>query len=127
MSDHSGTATSTGFETLVAWLATCLSCAYYLWAYAVLSRHSSAFKSAFAGMGAEIPAPTRFIVENQAWLYPAIFGAAAVLLLAKELALHNKRLSLAITLLVALITLFVVDSIKTVLFFPVLNLFEKLA
>jgi len=59
-------------------------------------------------------------------LYPFIFGAAGVFVLTKEVLLRDK-LSLAISLLVALITLFVADAIKTTLFLPMLDLLEKLS
>jgi hypothetical protein len=114
-------------ERWAAWIATGLSCLYYLWAYTVLTRHAAAFKAAFAGLGSDLPAPAQMLVDNQSWLYPALFGVAAFLVVAKEASLSNKRLSLVITLVVALVVIFIVDAIKTTLFLPLLDMFEKLA
>ena len=114
-------------ERWAAWGATALSCLYYLWAYTVLTRHAAAFKGVFAGLGSDLPAPTRLLIDNQGWLYPALFGVAAFLVVAKEVALSSKRLSLVITFVVALVVFFIVDAIKTALFLPLLDLFEKLA
>jgi hypothetical protein len=111
---------------IVAWFSTAASSLYFAWMLLVLNRHTRAFKSMFEGLGADIPAPTRFVIENQGWFFPLLFGGAGLGLITKELLVKDKRLSLAITLAVATLVLFVADWIRTAYFFPLFEMVEKL-
>ena len=125
MNDRDPAAKDTFVETLLAWVATALSCAYLYWAYTVLARNSAALKNVLDSTGGELSSPATLLLKHYVWLYPAIFGSTALLLIAKELTLKNKRLTLAVTLLVALITLFVVDSLRMLLFSPLLDMLKN--
>jgi len=125
MKDRAPAAKSTVAETVLAWLATVLSCAYLYWAYTVLAKHSGTLQNLLESRGGELPSPAAFLLNHHVWLYPAIFGSTALLLVAKELGLHNKRLSLTLTLMIVLITLFVVDSLKMLLFLPLLDMLQN--
>jgi len=114
-------------EAVLAWVATLGSCAYLYWAYTVLARHTAAFGGAIAAAGGDLPDSARFVLDHHGWLYPLMFGSTAVLLVVKELTLANKRLTLALTLVIALVTLFVVDSVKALLFLPLLKLLESVS
>ena len=124
-SDRGPVARSTLPEILLAWLATLASCAYLYWAYTVMVRHTAAFEEALGPVAAELPGATRFLLAHRVWLYPAVFGTTGLLLVAKELVLRNKRLTLVLTFAVALVALFVVDSYRTLLFSPLLEMASK--
>jgi len=114
-------------ETVLAWVATLGSCGYLYWAYTVLQRHTVALGSAIDAAGGDLTSPARVVLDHHAWLYPLIFGSTAILLVTKELTLANKRLTLALTFVIALVTLFVVDSVRALLFVPLLKLLESIA
>ena len=92
-----------------------------------MSRHTAAFGAMFHGLGAEVPRSTAFLLAHHGWLYPALFGGAVVLVVAKEIWIRDKRLSAATTFVIALVVLWVSDYLKSALFFPLIDLLEKLA
>lgn len=114
-------------ERRLAWAADVVSVLYFGWNYSVLSRHTAGFGSMIHSLGAEVPGSTAFVLAHHAWLYPILFGGAAVLVVAKEIWMDDKRLSVAVTFAIALVILWISDYFKTVLFYPMLGLFEKLA
>ena len=114
-------------ERLLAWAADLVALIYFAWSYAFLSRHTTAFGAMIEGLGAEPPGPTAFVMAHHGWLYPAMFGGAAILVLAKEVWIHDKRVSAVATFVIALLVLWVSDYCKSVLFLPLLDVIEKLA
>lgn len=114
-------------ERLLAWAADLIALIYFAWSYTFLSRHTTAFGAMIAGLGAEPPGPTAFVLAHHAWLYPAMFGGAAILVLAKEVWIRDKRVSAVATFVVALLILWASDYCKSVLFLPLLDVIEKLA
>jgi hypothetical protein len=64
----------------------------------------------FGSLGVELPAMTRFITSTYFLLYPLLFLGAGTLVIVKEFLISDKRLSLIISLVVALLTLLAVDS-----------------
>lgn len=93
----------------------------------MLSRHTAVLGGMVHSLGAEVPGPTAFVLAHHGWLYPILFGGAAVLVVAKEVWIADKRLSAAATFAIALGVLWVSDYLKTLLFEPLLGLFEKVA
>ena len=114
-------------ELLLAWAADVLSVLYFGWNYLSLSRHTTAFGAIILNLGAEIPPPTAFVLAHHAWLYPALFGGAVVLVVAKEAWVRDKRVSVALTFLIALLVLWISDYLKSVFFLPLLDVMGKLA
>lgn len=125
MAERAPNAGSTLVEIVLAWLATLLSCAYLYWAYTTLASGTAALEGALGPRAAELPGPTRFVLDHHVWLYPVVLGSTALLLLAKEIVLRNKRLTLALTLAIALVALFVTDSFKTLLLSPLVEILAK--
>jgi hypothetical protein len=80
----------------------------------------------FAGLGVELPAPTRFVTASYFWLYSVLFVGAGILMIAKEFVILEKRLSLLVTLTIALLVLLAVDWIKSIFMLPLLDLMRKL-
>jgi hypothetical protein len=113
-------------EGVLAWFASGLLCIYFAWSYAALLRYTRVFMTLFGSLGVELPAPTRFLIATHFFLYPLLFVGAGVLVIAKEFLVPDKRLSLIISLVVALLTLLAVDSIKSVFILPLLELAQKL-
>jgi hypothetical protein len=109
------------------WLANVVALLYFVWNYLFLARQTAAFRGLFEGLGAEIPAPTAFVLAHHRWLYPVVFLGAGIAVLVKEFWITDKRLSAGITFVIALGILWTSDYFKTVLFYPLLGLIEKLA
>jgi hypothetical protein len=114
-------------EVLLAWAADILAVLYFAWSYQGLSRHTLAFGAIIANLGADVPGPTAFVMTHYAWLYPAVFGGAAVLVVAKELKIDDKRLSVVMTFLIALVVLWISDYLKSVFLLPLLEMLRGLA
>ena len=114
-------------QEVLAWFATAVSCLYFAWAYQTLGRHLGAFQAMFEGLGAEVPPSTQFLIDNQAWFCPLLFGAAILGVLGKEFLIRDKRLSLTLTLTTAILVVFVVEWIKVVYYFPLFGILEKLS
>jgi hypothetical protein len=112
-------------EGVLAWLATLLSCAYLYWAYTTLASGTAALVKALGPRAAELPASAQFVLRHHVWLYPAVLGSTALLLVAKELVLRSKRVTLPLTLAIALVALFVTDSLKTLLLSPLVEMLAK--
>ena len=112
---------------MLAWAADVVTVLYFGWSYLALSRHTAAFGAMFHSLGAEVPRSTAFVLAHHGWLYPALFGGGVALVVAKEIWIRDKRLSAATTFLIALVVLWVSDYFKSALFFPLLDLLEKLA
>lgn len=92
-----------------------------------MSRHTSGFGCVIHGLGTEVPGPTAFALAHNGRLCALPFGGVAVLVVAKEIWLDDKRLSVAVTFAIALVVLWTSGYFKTVMFYPMLGLFEKLA
>ena len=125
MTERAPTSRTTLAEAVLAWLATLLSCAYLYWAYTTLARGTGALVKALGSRVAELPASAQFVLQHHVWLYPVVLGSTAVLLVAKEFVLRSKRLTLALTLVIALIALFVTDSLKTLVLSPLVEMLAK--
>jgi hypothetical protein len=104
-----------------------LSCSYFLWVFSSLWRHTGVFASLVAGLGADTPGPTRFVFDNYLWFYPLLFVAIAGIIIAQEFVVSSAQARLAVTLVVSLLALFVVDFIKSLLFLPLLTLIDQLS
>jgi hypothetical protein len=113
-------------ELLLAWAADILAMLYFAWSYLGLSRHTRAFGAIIENLGADVPWPTAFVMAHYAWLYPAVFGGAVVLVVAKEIRIRDKRLSVLVTFLTALVVLWISDYLKSVFFLPLLDVVGKL-
>jgi hypothetical protein len=114
-------------EVLLAWAADVLAVLYFGWSYVGLSRHTTALGAIIQNLGAEVPGPTAFVMAHHGWLYPAVFGGATALLVAKEIRIRDKRLSVSVTFLTALVVLWMSDYFKSVLFLPLLDVIRALA
>jgi hypothetical protein len=113
-------------EKMLAWFASGLSCLYFAWSYVSLARYTKVFVNYFGYLGVEPPALTRFVIASHFWLYPALFFGAGAFVIAKEFIIHDKRISLLMTLVVALVAILAVDWIKNVFTLPLLDLVQKL-
>ena len=114
-------------ERLLAWAADLVAILYFGWSYAFLSRHTMALGAMIEGLGAQPPVATAFVMAHHAWLYPALFGGAGILVLAKEFWIEDKRMSAVVTFVIALLVLWASDYCRSALFLPLLDVIEKLA
>ena len=111
----------------IAWTTSVVCCLYYGWSCVALWVQGAATKGMLEGLGTELPTTTRFVLGNQLWLFPFLFGGAALAVIGKEVVLRDKRLSPAITLAITLLVFFVVDWIKFVMLLPLITILNKLS
>jgi hypothetical protein len=114
-------------EQQVAWATTILGCLYCGWMGFYLWRSTGTFEAMFAGLGADLPPPTRVLVEYRSWIYPGCFGGLVALLIAKELLMHDKRLSTMLTFFMAMAAQFLGHWMTTVYYLPLFDLIRKLS
>jgi uncharacterized membrane protein YeaQ/YmgE (transglycosylase-associated protein family) len=88
---------------------------------------SATFGSLLEGLGAELPASTKFVVAHGGWLYPLVFGGLIGVLTAKELLVQDKRLSAMLTVLVTIVAQFLSQWLLTPYFLPLFGLMDKLS
>ena len=114
-------------ERVICWVTDLLAVLYLLWIAAYLVRSTGHFAQMYEGLGARLPASTQFLVDQRVWFYPAVFGGLAVLVLAKEAALRDKRVSSMITFLLALLGQFMAHWLTSVYYLPLFGLIRQLS
>jgi hypothetical protein len=102
-----------------SWICSLLASLYFVWAYTQLSSATKIFVRMFEEMSVQLPTRTLFLVNNYHLLYPMLFLGTGVLVVAKEVFIRDKKLSLAITFLVFLAVLNAVFGINRALYAPV--------
>jgi hypothetical protein len=68
-----------------------VGCLYFLWLAVGFTRTIPIFTTLYAGLGVELPLPTRILLSSHFWFLPIVFIVAAMLTVAKKLAEFNKR------------------------------------
>ncbi len=101
----------------IAWIATSLTCLLIVDLYFVESSVIEIFSNMFSGMGVDLPLPTRIVIGARPFL-ALLFLLAAILVLAKELYIQDKAISLAITTAVVLVVAFACSFISASLYLP---------
>jgi hypothetical protein len=111
---------------IVAWASSLMACAYFIWLYFQTSDAIKVFSNMFSDMGVELPLPTRFVIQSH-YLLPVLLLGPGVLVVGKEAAMRDKKLSLATTFFAIVVVLFAVGWINSALYAPLRSLVEKLS
>ena len=74
------------FACLVSWL--------------ILVKITPIFVVSFKGLEVNLPFPTKFLIASYSWLYPLLFGGAAVALIVQEFLVRDARRRLITTAVV---------------------------
>ena len=122
-----GSAASSHVDALLAWTADGVVGLYFAWMSFSLWRNTDTFARMFAGLGAQLPTTTRFVVEHGAWFYPAVFAILLVVLVGKEFLIRDKRISTMATFLMACVGQFAFHALTTVYYLPMFDMMRKLA
>ena len=91
-----------------------------------LVNSTSTFATLFSILNAQPPFVTRFLLANHKWIYPLLFSATALFVLAKEFAVRDVRSRLAITAIVFVATVSSLGLVIYVLYPPMFDLINKL-
>ncbi len=114
-------------ERLVAWVTTGIAILYCGWMGVYQWRATGTFGAMFEGLGSDLPASTRVLINYRTWIYPGVFGGLIALLVAKELVVIDKRLSTMLTFLVTIAAQFLAQWMVTVYYLPLFDLINKLS
>jgi len=115
-------------EARLAWIATLLSCGYYLWVGVVAYLRLPILLEMQAGLGMEgrVSTPYKFLATH-----PWVLVLAAVVLvgalIAKEVRMRDKRWSIMVTCLVAVVCLIFIDLTKSLMVRPFFILMSGLS
>lgn len=88
-------------QSRIAWFATVGVCLYLGWRCLQSTWRTRLFDALLQGLGQPVSGVEAFLLRHYLWIYPMLFGGAVLFLLAKEVVMTDKRLSLALTLAVA--------------------------
>jgi hypothetical protein len=111
---------------ILAWMLTVLVSAACLNAWYALFGATSIYQNLFKGLGVELPLATKILLATYVWLYPILFGGAAILLFGKEFIIRETRSRLAATGIVFLFAAASIGLVQYVLYLPPLDLIRKL-
>ena len=75
----------------IPWLIVVVGCLYFLWLAVVFTRTIPIFTKLYAGLGVELPLPTRILLSPHFWFLPIVFTVAAMLTVAKKLVEFSRR------------------------------------
>lgn len=97
--------------------------AYLVWMAGHLWTRSSDVARIFADMGfARLPSVSAFLIDNRSWLYPAVFGFLAALVVAKGRTVADRRTGTMVTFLIVVVGQFLHQAMAvTVMEVPVLD------
>jgi len=113
-------------ERLVAWMTTGIAGLYCGWMGVYHWRSTGSFGAMFHGLGGELPAATRVLIDYRSWIYPGVFGGLVAILVAKEFVVRDKRLSTMLTFLVTIAAQFLAQWMVTVYYLPLFELINRL-
>lgn len=115
-------------DSRLAWSATVLLALYSCWVGFVGFRRLPTIVSLHAGMGLEGPLPAAIgFFGNHPWVFLLMYLAFASGLVYKETVMKDKRRSITLTCLLAVVLLIVVDASRILLIDPIYTLFEQLS
>ena len=113
--------------TPLTWAISILACIYLLWTGAMLFYSTGAFANMFAGMGVELPLPTRIVTGSYRVSYPVLFGGTAVLIIVKQFYIREKWASICTTLGAVWMLDIIGGEIVRALYRPLFDMTEKLS
>ena len=70
---------------ILSWLLSVLLSLGCVFVSFILSRSTGIFGDLFKELGVDLPLATKFLIASYKWLYPLLFGGAAILLIVKEI------------------------------------------
>jgi hypothetical protein len=113
-------------ELVVLWASDVVACLYLLWLFGMHWGNSVTFAHLYDGLGAEPPWATRLVIQQGAWLFPALFCVFVLAVVGKEPFVRDKRLSVMITFFVTLVAQFVAQAAVVAYYLPLFDLIRKL-
>jgi len=113
--------------SVLTWTLSLVACAYSLWMGAALFLSTRAFVNIYSSLGVELSFSTRTLFGFYRILYPVLFGGAATLVIAKQYFVRDRWANISVTLGTALAADFVRNMIFSSLYWPILDLMEKLS
>lgn len=114
-------------DSVLAWATTCVATLYFLFEYGHLYRVCRILAPGFAATAMELPLSTKFIISAWSVLCLLIPGAAIAAVIGKEFFIKDKRHSLWLTAIIAILVLITINWIQTALLLPVETLVDKLS
>jgi hypothetical protein len=128
MMNESGTGTSGHTRERQLCLAINLVAVFYLlWLAISLGGATARFAQMYEALGAELSTPLEFLIRHGRWFYPSVFGGLAVVVVAKEWVIRDKRASSMVTLLIALVAQALGHVLTTAYYQPVFEMMRKLS
>ena len=95
--------------------------------YFILVRSTGIFVQMFIGLGVELPRTTRLVIATYSWLFPLIFGGAAIVVIVKEFLLRDVHRRLALTLIIFVLTVSSAAFAAYAMYLPLFDLAQKLS
>ena len=113
-------------KNMLSWAMTIFAILWCLVFCLALVNSTGTFATLFSILNAQPPFVTRFLLANHKWIYPLLFSATALFVLAKEFVVRDARSRLATTAIVFVSTAKFLGLGCHVLYLPILDLVDKL-
>lgn len=110
----------------VSWFVVIAGCLYFVSLGVGFEKVIQPFSKLFAGLGVELPLPTRILLSSHSWLLPILFIGAAMLTVAKRLAHFSRRQLHIVNAALILIGLVLPALIMWTLYMPLFALIGRL-
>jgi len=103
-----------------------VACLYCAWVFGTQWFNIGSFAGVYASLGTELPAATRVVTTHGAWLFPSLIVAFVASIVGKERFVDDKRSSVMLTCLIALVAQLVGHATMVAHYLPLLDLMRKL-
>jgi hypothetical protein len=122
----SASANNTDASRVTTWVVGLAALAYVVWTGTAFYRSMPLLFNLFASLGVELPLPTRLLIGTYPWLEFLVFGGAAILIVATQVAVRDRARNFAITAGATTFAVVVANVIQTILYHPLFDLINKL-
>lgn len=113
-------------ERTLAWAGTIVAVVYFVYRGTTIFLAGVRFEIMFDGLGAPLPAATRFALDYRLPIVATLFGLPTVVIIAKEWFIRDKRISMMVTMLIVILVAFGVDILIALYYLPLMDLISRL-
>jgi hypothetical protein len=110
----------------IPWFMVVVGCFYFVWLAVAFNRAILPFAKLYAGLGVELPLPTRFLLSFHFWFAPIVSVVAAMLTVAKKLVEFSRRQLRVVNIAIVVIGAVLPGLFVLFLYLPLFVLIGKL-
>ncbi len=109
----------------IPWYGVALGAIYFLFLYFAFAKVVPIFATLFAGLGVDVPLPTRFLLSTHSWLFPVLLVGSTILYLSILFWQLNRRKSRLPTFVFLIVGIAFMPLMILILYLPLFYLIYK--